>query len=86
MLYKIYEKKSPNVLEYFRKKRIDLAINLVETSLKKDETDHYTIRRAAIDNNIPLYTNIKKAELFVKAIVEKNVNNLPIKSWDEYMT
>jgi len=84
-LYKIQEKKSPNVLGYFQKGKVDLAINLVETQLQKDEKDHYTIRRAAIDHNIPLFTNIKKAELFIKAITEKNLENLPIKSWSEYV-
>ena len=84
-LYKIQEKKSPNVSEYFQKGKVDLAINLVETELQKDESDHYTIRRAAIDHNIPLFTNRQKAELFIKAIVEKDINLLPIKSWDEYI-
>jgi len=84
-LYKIQENKSPNVLTYFQKGKVDLAINLVETQLQKDESDHYTIRRAAIDHNIPLFTNRQKAELFVKAIVEKDINNLPIKSWNEYV-
>jgi len=64
---------------------VDLAINLVETQLQKDEGDHYTIRRAAIDHNIPLFTNRQKAQLFVKAIVEKDINDLPIKSWGEYV-
>ena len=84
-LYKIYEKKSPNVLDFFQKGAVDLAINLVETHLQKDEKDHYTIRRAAIDHNIPLFTNIKKAELFVKAITSKKEDKLPIKSWSEYV-
>jgi carbamoyl-phosphate synthase large subunit len=84
-LYKIYEKRSPNVLTYFQKGKVDLAINLVETQLQKDESDLYTIRRAAIDHNIPLFTNRQKAELFVKAIVEKDINDLPIKSWSEYI-
>ena len=84
-LYKIQEKKSPNVLEYFQKGKVDLAINLVETQLQKDEGDHYTIRRAAIDHNIPLFTNRQKAELFVKAIASKKVDELPVKSWSEYV-
>jgi carbamoyl-phosphate synthase large subunit len=84
-LYKIYEKRSPNVLTYFQKGKVDLAINLVETKFQKDESDLYTIRRAAIDHNIPLFTNLQKAELFVKAIVEKDINDLPIKSWSEYI-
>jgi len=84
-LYKIHEKKSPNVLEYFQNEMIDLAINIVDSHVKKIIDDDYAIRRAAVDHNIPLFTNIKKAELFVKALVEKDIDNLPIKSWDEYI-
>lgn len=84
-LYKIQEKKSPNVLTYFQKGKVDLAINLVETELQKDESDHYTIRRAAIDHNIPVYTNRQKAELFVKSIATKKPEDLLIKSWKEYV-
>lgn len=82
-LHKIYEHNSPNLLEYFQNRKIDLSINLVEHQ-QKDETDHYTIRRAAIDHNISIYTNRQKAELFVNAITLLDFNNLPIKSWLEY--
>jgi len=84
-LYKIHEKTSPNILDYFKKCKVDLAINIVDTHMQKDESDHYTIRRAAIDYNIPLFTNIKKAELFIKALLEKDIDTLPIKSWGEYV-
>lgn len=50
-----------------------------------DEVDEYTIRRAAIDHNVPLYTNLKKAEIFVQAITNKTLEDLPILSWAEYM-
>ncbi|MBI4078727.1 MAG: carbamoyl-phosphate synthase large subunit [Candidatus Levybacteria bacterium] len=83
-LHKIFEHQFPNVLDYFQKGKIDLTINLVETAHPKDETDHYTIRRAAIDHNIPIYTNRQKAKLFVKAITTKKLSDLAIKSWDEY--
>lgn len=83
-LYKIHENKSPNVLEYFQKGNIDLAINLLDPDGKKDESDQYTIRRAAIDHNIPLYTNLQKAQLFVAAITQKSLETLPIKSWNDY--
>lgn len=84
-LYKIYERKSPNILDYFQKGRVDLAINLVEHA-KKDEGDHYTIRRAAIDYNIPIFTNLEKARLFVRAITTKKLEELPIKPWSEYVS
>ena len=85
MLHKVHEKKEPNILGYFQKGKVDLAINLLDPHGKKDEGDHYTIRRAAIDHNIPIYTNLQKARLFTSAISNKNLSSLPIKSWDEYM-
>lgn len=84
-LHKIQEGKSPNVLQYFQKGKVDLAINILETDVRQDESDHYTIRRAAVDYNVPLFTNLKKAELFVRSVTEKDLETLPIKSWDEYV-
>lgn len=83
-LYKIHEGKTPTILEYFKRSKIDLAINVTDNYLKKDLNDDYSIRRSAIDHNIPLFTNIKKAELFIKAVVNKPIEELKIKSWDEY--
>lgn len=84
MLYKIHEGKSPNVLGFFQKGIIDLAINITDNYLKKDVNDDYFIRRSAVDHNIPLFTNIKKAELFVKSVAQKPLRDLNIKPWDEY--
>lgn len=83
-LYKIHEGKNPNILEYFQRGVIDLAINITDHNLKKDINDDYFIRRGAIDHNIPLFTDLKKAELFIKAIANKSLSNLQIKPWDEY--
>ncbi|MBP6913247.1 MAG: carbamoyl-phosphate synthase (glutamine-hydrolyzing) large subunit [Candidatus Levybacteria bacterium] len=83
-LYKIHEKKNPNILSYFSKGKIDLAINIVDFKNKKDVDDGYIMRRAAIDHNIPLITNRKKADLFIKALVEKPKQELEIKHWSEY--
>jgi len=84
-LYKLHEKKSPNILEYFQKGKIDLAINLVDSHIKKIIDDDYQIRRYAVDHNIPLFTNRQKAELFIKAVIEKGLKGLLIKSWNEYV-
>lgn len=84
MLYKIHEEKSPNVLTYFRENKIDLAINIVEGHIKKEIDDDYAMRRYAVDHNIHLFTKIKQARLFAKAITEKSLATLPIKSWSEY--
>ena len=84
MLYKIHERRSPNVLTYFRDNKIDLAINIVDRHVKKEVDDDYAMRRYAVDHNIPLFTKIKQARLFIKAIVEKDLNIIPIKAWNEY--
>ena len=84
LLYKIHEQKAPNVLTYFADNKIDLAINIVDGHIKKEIDDDYAMRRYAVDHNIPLFTKIKQARLFAKAIVEKDLATIPIKSWDEY--
>ncbi len=85
MLYKIHEQQEPSVLTCFREHKVDLAINVVDRFVKKEVDDDYAMRRYAVDYNIPLFTKIKQARLFVKAIMEKDVNSLPIKSWNEYV-
>ncbi len=84
MLYKLHEHQSPNVLEYFRDNKIDLAINIVDRYIQKDVDDDYAMRRYAVDHNIPLFTKIKQARLFVKAIVAIDLATIPIKSWGAY--
>ncbi len=84
MLYKIHEQRLPNVLNYFRDNKIDLAINVVDTHVKKEVDDDYAMRRYAVDYNIPLFTKIKQARLFIQALVKKDLETLPIKSWNEY--
>jgi carbamoyl-phosphate synthase large subunit len=86
MLYKIHEKKSPNILTHFGSHKIDLAINVVDQHAMKEVDDGYEMRRVAIDYNIPLFTKIKQARLFARAIVNKNVQTIPIKSWSDYQS
>lgn len=83
-LFKIHENKSPNVLTYFQNGRIDMVITITDRNIKKEVNDDYAIRREAVDQNIPLFTDHKKAELFIKAITEKRLEDLLIKSWNEY--
>jgi carbamoyl-phosphate synthase large subunit len=83
-LYKIHEHKSPNILDYFQSGKVDMAINITDNNLKTDIDDDYYIRRSAVDQNIPLFTNLQKAELFIKAVVEKDLNKIAIKSWAEF--
>jgi carbamoyl-phosphate synthase large subunit len=42
------------------------------------------VRRAAIDYNIPLITNERLAAAFIHAFCTMEVDDIQIKSWDEY--
>lgn len=84
LIYKISEKKNPNILNYLESKKFDLVINTPSLKDKVSEQDGYVIRRKAIDNNIPLINNIKIAVLFVNSIYRYNIEHLEIKSLGEY--
>ncbi len=68
------------------KLKIDLAINISEGGGEKGETDGYIIRRNCIDLGVPLVTNLQSAELLISALTSKKVEDLEIKSWDEYVS
>ncbi len=85
-VYKISEKKHPSILDLLKNGEIDLAINISENGSQRVETDGYLIRRNCIDLNIPLITNLQSAELLVSALSTKKIEDLEIKSWDEYLS
>lgn len=85
-LYKIHEHKTPNALNFFQEKKLDLVIIITDKNIKKELNDDFMIRRAAVDNNIYVMTKIKNTQLFIRSLVNKGLNNLEIKSWDEYKT
>jgi carbamoyl-phosphate synthase large subunit len=74
----------PNVLDYIRNKMIDLVINIPKDLSQEELANDYTIRRSAIDYNIPLITNARLASAFIYSFCKLNPDELEIKSWDEY--
>ncbi len=76
--------KHPNTLEYIKEKKIDLVINIPKDHTTREITNGYTIRRSAIDYSIPLITNARVASAFIYAFCKYGVQDLSIKSWDEY--
>lgn len=78
------EQATPNTLDYLREKKIDLVINIPKNLTKSELANDYTIRRSAVDFNIPLITNARLASAFVYAICKYNLDDLKIRSWDEY--
>jgi len=85
LVYKINEKKNPNILSMLEKKKFDLVINTQSMKHEhKSMRDGYIMRRKAIDYNIPLINNLKIAVLFVNSIYKYKLEQLEIKSMDEY--
>jgi carbamoyl-phosphate synthase large subunit len=78
------EDKEPNTLDYIRQKKIDLVINIPKNLSKTELNNDYTIRRSAVDYNIPLITNARLASAFLTAVCKRNMEDIKIKSWDEY--
>src|SRR5581483_5753772 len=62
-VYKIHEQGNPNVLDLITRREIDLIINVTDEYVVKEFDDDYTIRRAAVDFNITLLTNLQVARL-----------------------
>ena len=73
-----------NVMQMISEHRFDLIINVPKNHTKRELTNGYRIRRAAIDHNIPLITNARLASAFIHAFCKININEMPVKSWDEF--
>jgi len=76
--------KQPNAYDLIKNNKIDLVINIPKNLSSEELNNDYIIRRAAIDFNVPLITNARLASAFIYAISRYKVEDLAIKSWDEY--
>ncbi len=73
-----------NVMKMISEHKFDLIVNIPKNQTKRELTNGYKIRRAAIDHNIPLITNSRLASAFINAFSTMNVDDIQIKSWQEY--
>jgi carbamoyl-phosphate synthase large subunit len=73
-----------NVMKMIADHKFDLIVNIPKNHTKRELTNGYRIRRGAIDHNIPLITNARLAGAFIEAFCHMNVNDISIKSWQEY--
>ena len=84
-LYKIHEKKEPNIKTCLAKGKIDLVINIPKEYNELEIDDSYEIRRLAVDLYVPLLTNVNLAKLFINSILNLKLSDLEVKAWDEYL-
>jgi carbamoyl-phosphate synthase large subunit len=65
-------------------KKVDLVVNIPKNLSETELTNGYRIRRAAIDLNVPLLTNARLASAFIGSFTQMTVDDIEIRSWDEY--
>jgi carbamoyl-phosphate synthase large subunit len=78
------EDKSPNTLELIRSREVDLVVNIPKDLSDTELNNDYSIRRNAVDYNVPLITNSRLASAFILAFCRLREEDLAIKSWDAY--
>jgi carbamoyl-phosphate synthase large subunit len=75
----------PSILDLIQQNDIDLLVNITDEYATEQFNDDYTIRRTAVDYNIPLLTNLQAARLFVQALARYSLDDLPVLPWGEYV-
>ncbi len=78
-LYKIREKKNPNILDYITRREIKLVINIPSHEQDAESRlilqDEYVIRRKAAEFGIPVVTNLELATALIRSLILYNKNN-----------
>jgi carbamoyl-phosphate synthase large subunit len=78
------EDKTPNTIDFIKERKIDMVINIPKNHTPRELENGYKIRRSSIDYNIPLITNARVASAFIYGICKYDIEDITIKSWDEY--
>ena len=72
------------VMDMIARHMFDLIVNEPKNHSSRELTNGYRIRRGAIDHNIPLLTNVRLAKAFIEAFCTVPLEEIKIKSWQEY--
>ena len=78
------EDANPNTLEYIRNGLIDMVVNIPKNLSQGELKNDYTIRRSAIDFNVPLLTNARLAAAFITAFCKIDMEEISITPWGQY--
>ncbi|MCQ2136307.1 MAG: carbamoyl-phosphate synthase large subunit, partial [Bacteroidales bacterium] len=72
----------PYATDLIREKKVDMVVNIPKNFSHGELQNGYALRRAAIDHNVPLFTNARLATAWIKSFCPHQEPQ--IKSWDEY--
>ncbi|QVL33689.1 amidohydrolase family protein [Telmatocola sphagniphila] len=89
-LYKILDHREPNIHSFLKDNRLDLIINVLTGNNDYDESsDSNLIRSMAIENGIPLITDVDVAILTIEQLIKKDTEGFykyklsdPARPWD----
>ena len=84
MVYWPSEEGQPQALDMLHNHEIDMVVNIPKNLTAGELSNGYKIRRAAIDLNVPLITNARLASAFIHAFCHVKLDDIDIKSWEEY--
>ena len=83
-LFKVHERRRPNIRDLLAGRRIDLVISVPDPAKRVEYNSAYKLRRLAVDFSVPILTNLQAADLFVQALAAKKPADLKVKHWAEY--
>ncbi len=63
---------------------MELVINIPKDFSDGELGNGYKVRRAAVDYNVPLITNSRLADAFIRAFSKFSEDDLTVKPWDRY--
>lgn len=85
LVYWPSEKESkPQAMDLLHSRVVDFVVNIPKNLTQEELDNGYKIRRAATDLNIPLITNARLATAFIRSFSAISIDQIQIKSWDEY--
>ena len=73
----------PNSLVLIQTQQVDMVINIPKNLSRSELHNDYTIRRTAIDHNIPLITNARLASAFIEAFLNSDLSRMEVKDYYE---
>ena len=84
LVYWPSEEGQPQALDMLHNHEIDMVVNIPKNLSAGELSNGYKIRRAAIDLNVPLLTNARLASAFIQAFCNMSLDDITVKSWEEY--
>lgn len=78
------DNRQPNALQLLQDQVVDLVVNIPKDLSSEELNNDYSIRRNAVDRNIPIVTNARLASAFIVSFCSIELEDLAMKSMGEY--